>query len=341
MGTENPAHPGFPVRPMAAPPQTTPFLSSGPVAGSEASAFRPVTLPINSTPFSSQPPVTGSQNTGFRGPPPPRTNAPSPYAPPARGTFQRFPSSSFASAAQTTPLGPVSLGQSSFTPSRTLPGQGPPPPYSLSSQPPSIPMGSPPQTANYPPSGGNIPPIMLGQPTQSSMPGYPAPYRAAQQPPPGQSPFVSPAGNYGNRQSRPSFSVNKGGYAPVPPLSAPYGMQSREQLHYPISGPPTGSVQGLVEDFNSLSLGSIPGSLDPGLDPKSLPRPLEGDVEPHAFAESYPMNCDSRYVRLTTSAIPHSQSLAARWHLPLGAVVCPLAVAPEGVSDWDTFIVNE
>ncbi|XP_039014047.1 protein transport protein Sec24-like At3g07100 [Hibiscus syriacus] len=44
----------------------------------------------------------------------------------------------------------------------------------------------------------------------------------------------------------------------------------------------------------------------------------------------YPMNCDPRYLLLTTTAIPNSQSLVSRWHLPLGAVVCPFAKAPEG-----------
>ncbi|MBA0833154.1 hypothetical protein Goarm_017490 [Gossypium armourianum] len=44
----------------------------------------------------------------------------------------------------------------------------------------------------------------------------------------------------------------------------------------------------------------------------------------------YPMNCNPRYLRLTTSGIPSSQSLASRWHLTLGAVVCPLAEDPEG-----------
>lgn len=91
-------------------------------------------------------------------------------------------------------------------------------------------------------------------------------------------------------------------------------------------------MAGLVEDFSSLSIGSVPGSFDAGLDTKVLPRPLEGDVEPNSFAQMYPMNCNSRYLRLTTSAIPNSQSLVSRWHLPLGAVVCPLAEAPEGVS---------
>uniref|UniRef100_A0A7N0TY92 Protein transport protein Sec24-like At3g07100 n=1 Tax=Kalanchoe fedtschenkoi TaxID=63787 RepID=A0A7N0TY92_KALFE len=336
MGTENPGRPGFPARPVPTPPQTTPFLSSGPLAGSEASAFRPVAPPVTSTPFSSQPPINGPQNAGFRAPPPPRTNAPSPYAPTAGVPFQRFPSPPVTSTAQATPR-PANFGQPTFTPQPPLAGQGPPLPYSLQAQPPTVPMGSPPQTVNYPSSGGNVPPIMLGQPAQPSMPGYAAPSSAGQQPTSVRSPYLSQPGSYGQPQSRPSFPVNKVGYGPPPPLSAPYGMQPREHLQPPISGPPTGSIQGLVEDFNSLSLGTIPGSMDPGLDPKALPRPLEGDVEPHAFAESYPMNCHSRYLRLTTSAIPSSQSLAARWHLPLGAVVSPLAEAPEGE---DVSIVN-
>ncbi|MBA0567461.1 hypothetical protein Golob_012196 [Gossypium lobatum] len=74
----------------------------------------------------------------------------------------------------------------------------------------------------------------------------------------------------------------------------------------------------------------MPGSIEPGLDYRTLPRPLDGDLEPNSFLEMYPMNCDPRYLRLTTSAIPNSQSLVSRWHLPLGAVVCPLAEAPEG-----------
>nr|CAD1841184.1 unnamed protein product [Ananas comosus var. bracteatus] len=90
-----------------------------------------------------------------------------------------------------------------------------------------------------------------------------------------------------------------------------------------------GPMQGLVEEFQSLSVGSIPGSLDSGIDAKSLPRPLDGDEEPRIL-ESYPLNCHLRFLRLTTHTIPSSQSLLARWHLPLGAVVTPLAEVPEG-----------
>ncbi|GMH28103.1 hypothetical protein Nepgr_029946 [Nepenthes gracilis] len=70
--------------------------------------------------------------------------------------------------------------------------------------------------------------------------------------------------------------------------------------------------------------------MDSVLDSKALPRPLKGDVEPTIHWDIYPMNCDPRYLQLTTSCIPNSQSLLSRWHLPLGAVVCPLAEAPVG-----------
>ncbi|URE40628.1 protein transport protein Sec24-like [Musa troglodytarum] len=91
-----------------------------------------------------------------------------------------------------------------------------------------------------------------------------------------------------------------------------------------------GGVQGLVEEFQSLTVGSVPGALDPEVDTKSLPRPLNGDEEPTKILEVYPFNCHLRFMRLTTHAIPNSQSLLSRWHLPLGAVVHPLAEAPDG-----------
>ncbi|KAG0466603.1 hypothetical protein HPP92_018183 [Vanilla planifolia] len=107
---------------------------------------------------------------------------------------------------------------------------------------------------------------------------------------------------------------------PPPPVGAPVGFASREKLQYPSAAPPLGqSFQGLVEDFQSISLGSTPGS-DPGLDLRSLPRPLDKINEPISILEKYPFNCHPRFLRLTTHAIPSSQSLLARWHLPLGIV---------------------
>ncbi|THU44354.1 hypothetical protein C4D60_Mb02t06530 [Musa balbisiana] len=95
-----------------------------------------------------------------------------------------------------------------------------------------------------------------------------------------------------------------------------------------MAGPPMGGLQGLVEEFESLTVGSVPGALDPGIDTKLLPRPLNGDEESATILEMYPLNCHPRILRLTTHAIPNSQSLLSRWHLPLGAVVHPLAEAP-------------
>ena len=44
-------------------------------------------------------------------------------------------------------------------------------------------------------------------------------------------------------------------------------------------------------------------------------------------------NAHPAYFRLTCGAIPDTQSLKSRWHLPLGAVVQPLAPTPAGVSE--------
>lgn len=121
------------------------------------------------------------------------------------------------------------------------------------------------------------------------------------------------------------------------PSQVPYafntsqGFSSREQFPHPSAGPPVGgsALQGLVEEFKSLSVKSVPGSVDPGIDIYSLPRPLN-DVEPTKMVEAYPLNCHPRYLRLTTHAMPNSQSLLSRWHLPIGAIVHPLAKAPDG-----------
>uniref|UniRef100_A0ACD5ZPH8 Uncharacterized protein n=1 Tax=Avena sativa TaxID=4498 RepID=A0ACD5ZPH8_AVESA len=117
---------------------------------------------------------------------------------------------------------------------------------------------------------------------------------------------------------------------PPPPMGPPSSYTTNNQAAYPTPGPPMGTLQSLVEDFQSLSLSSAPGSLDPGADVKGLPRPLDGDEEPAKVLEAYPLNCHPRYFRLTTHTIPASQSLVSRWHLPLGAVVHPLAESPDG-----------
>ncbi|KAI3773054.1 hypothetical protein L6452_04252 [Arctium lappa] len=307
---------------MPAPPSTTPSLPSRPVVGSEVPGFRPM-------------------QTG-------RPTAP--YGPPSTGPFQRFPTAPFVSAPQAPPPHTSPVGQPILPPTMR-----PPPPSQVSPvsnfqnrQPhiPPMPMGSPPQSMNGVLSSNNAPQLVnsqyfssssnMQQPQPPMGPSRPEAVRAAASSAwpgyPGiQSSTATPAAPVshqgGYAPPPPTTSApfsSQGGYGPAPPVASPLGM------YVGGSTPPTGGMPGLVEDFSSLSIGSVPGSFNAGLDTKVLPRPLDGDVEPSSFAQMYPMNCNSRYLRLTTSAIPNSQSLVSRWHLPLGAVVCPLAEAPEG-----------
>ncbi|KAK3029006.1 hypothetical protein RJ639_038209 [Escallonia herrerae] len=313
MGIEDTSSANTPPRPVATPfaaPQSTPFSSSRPVAGPAASAFRPTPAlaPQTTMPLSSSGPVVGSEASGYTPMPPGRYSGPtvppppSSYGPPTGGPFQRFPTPQFPPTTQapprTLPVGqPVLPSHSGGQVSSMTASRSPPP------QIPSVPMGFPPQSISGVPSSVNAPPSSVElsffssrpnlQPSSPPMvPSYPAARGTFQPALPGY------PGRQPNTESA-SFLAHQGGYEPPRAVSAPFV-----------------SHQG--------------GSFDPGLDSKALPRPLEGDVEPSSFAEMYPMNCNARFLRLTTSAIPSSQSLVSRWHLPLGAVVCPLAEAPLG-----------
>ncbi|PQQ10286.1 protein transport protein Sec24-like [Prunus yedoensis var. nudiflora] len=195
---------------------------------------------------------------------------------------------------------------------------------SINSAPPSVNVFQSQSDSSFPAPPPNV---------QASFPGFARKQSSADpQAPPVQSPFLTHQGNYAAAPPAVSspFAAHQGGYAPPTPGAAPLGYQSRDHMQHPGSGPPLGAVQALTEDFSSLSIGSVPGTIEPGLDPKAMPRPLSGDVEPKSLAQMYPMNCHPRFLRLTTGAIPSSQSLSSRWHLPLGAVVCPLAEPPDG-----------
>ncbi|KAL5724027.1 Protein transport protein Sec24A [Ranunculus cassubicifolius] len=268
--------------------------------------------PQATPPFASPRPLVGADPSGYGAASQPRFNGllnPPPQVPYSTdvGFNPRITTPHFPPPVQSVP----SIASPSF-PSSASQQPRPPPgsyrPHTLPSAPMRPPMSAPP-----PPPSSAQPyyPITTQSPQaplqSSTQPYYPI---SKQAPPP--SPFVG----------------RQGGYAPSAP---PLGMDLREQMQAPSRGPPTGTLQGLVEDFSSLSVASVPGSIDrPGVDAKSLPRPLDGDVVPKAFSEMYPLNCDPRYLRLTTSAIPNSQSLHSRWHLPLAAVVHPFAEAPDG-----------
>ncbi|MBA0742576.1 hypothetical protein Gogos_015618, partial [Gossypium gossypioides] len=281
-------------------------------------------------------------------PPPPITSVP-----PAGGPYQQFPTSPFPSTAQSPPIRAPPEGQPPFQP-RASQVSASSVSFPPQSQVPPVPMGSSPQSVNFSPSDVNVPQPPTGslfswprpniQPTfsppdssysatkstfQPPFPGYPSKKPAVSQAP---SPFPAQQGSFmpPPPASSSPFSSQQGSYAPPPPVAAPLGYQSRGQMQHPSSAPPIGGIQSLTEDFSSISLSSLPGSIDPGCDHRTLPRPLDGDEEPSSFTEMYPMNCNPRYLRLTTSGIPSSQSLASRWHLTLGAVVCPLAEDPEG-----------
>ncbi|CAI9117147.1 OLC1v1018490C1 [Oldenlandia corymbosa var. corymbosa] len=309
--------------------------NKSPPASATPAGHRPSSNPIASShapnPFSSVPQsVPGGLND------PARQRLPSsfgPPPPPSAGTFQRFPTPQLSSTAQMPPVRPL-----------TGPFSSPPPvPFGTQIQPPQPPpsvppVGFPSQSINtMQPPGANVPqssPMTNLQPSSPPMMAgvYPASRGPFQQSPfqgyPGQPPNVAPPTQPPNPVTYPPQQL---GYAAtMPGASRPYISPQGSYMQYPNSMPPTSTAQSLIEDFSSLSLASAPGSFDTGLDSKALPRPLDGDLEPKSFAEMYPMNCSSRYLRLSTCAIPNSQSLASRWHLPLGAVVCPLAEAPEG-----------
>ncbi|KAL2936179.1 hypothetical protein RDABS01_033926 [Bienertia sinuspersici] len=329
MASGNPGRPNAPGRPAVSPFAAAPPTAMGP--GPDGAGVRPPppSAPTNTMPFSSSGPMTGPPATGFRPSPPvgytdpskPAPPGPPPsHAPPMPNNFQRFSAPQFSGPPtnppiRTPPVGPPNMGS-------PMPPNMPPP-----MQRPGAPAQTPPLTfrpsSQTPPQSYAQAPPVAPQPFAQAPPVAQQPY--AQGPPAASQPYgqAPPA-------APPTYYAQQSAYGQPPSQPGMAGMHSRDQMQQHLSAPPTNAMQGLVEDFNSLSLGSIPGSMDPGLDPKALPRPLEGDVEPTAFYEMYPMNCRPKYLRLTTSSIPNSQSLASRWHLPLGAVVCPLAEASEG-----------
>ncbi|KAH8479775.1 hypothetical protein H0E87_016805, partial [Populus deltoides] len=285
MGTENPGRPnpvtGSPF--AAAPPTVTPFSASGPVVGSEALGFRPPAQPPQNTMLSmSSGPVAGSQASGFRpNNPPARFNDPSmassptAYAPPTSGPpFQRYPTPQFPSVHQAPPTQAPPIGSTTISASCRMNFQ------------PSFPR----MDSSYSAARATLPP---------SLPGYVKQANAISQASP-MTPFQAQQGSYTapTPTPPPPFLPQQGGFAQPPPVGTPFGLHSRDQIQHPGSAPPIGGIQGLAEDFSSLSVGSVPGSIDSGLDPKALPRPLDGDVEPNSLGDAYSMNCNPRYLGL-------------------------------------------
>eukprot|EP01018_Ginkgo_biloba_P004601 Gb_11357 [translate_table: standard] len=345
-------HMSGPVQPMRPEQVQSPVFPGQP-------AFPSGTTPqVPSASFTSSVPLQGPDQRYPRLAPPVRSNGPAvPFQ-----TSQNLPSSLEGPLVRPPPAPPV-IGQQ-MAPPRAPSSTGQQfapasasrlPPLSLS---PSVPMGAPPQAANFISSTGNFPPPVIQSSSESPHGGLP-PLRtsgpAVQQP--FSQPFPGGQGAHLGTQfttfaTRPSFPMPQTGIptqqqhypqqggpqaypgaVPQPPLQAPYmdGQKVRAPISYPMAAPPLGGIQGLVEEFQSLSVGSVPGAVEAGIDPNVLPRPLdEADMECTSSSATCVSNCHPRYFRFTTNAIPNSQSLMARWHLPLGAVVHPLAEAPDG-----------
>ena len=303
-----PNYPGRPFSPFAAAPprSTTPFASSGPIVGPDMSSYQPqiptpgpgVAPPSHNLMGygpSRQVATPGSVVSGVQSPP---HHIRSPSSPTQVSTFPSGPyprmPPSFApnSQFQSPPFAPNAQVQ--------IPppvGTRPPPPFQ-----PTFPLPGPPQ-ANVPAYLSIAP--RVSSPLQPIDPSFP----------------ILRAG------SQPHLPPNMAPPAPVafPPNVDPRGVQFG-------SGPPSsGALQSLYEEFQSMSIGSTAGSIEGGIDLNSLPRPLDISTESTTVIDTHPLNCHPRYLRLTTHAIPNSQSLLSRWHLPIGAVVHPLAESPDGV----------
>ncbi|KAG9160306.1 hypothetical protein Leryth_024249 [Lithospermum erythrorhizon] len=345
MGTEYPARPSYPPRsaatPFSVPRSTTPFSSSGPVVGTDSSTLSSNPPPPAPRSFQlSAPPSSSATPVGSSG----AARPPASYGPPTTGPFQRPPNPPMPSppVRQIPPPPAPFSGQPTPPPTITTASSlSPPVSFPPQSQPPSVPMGpprplmgsmqpnlnGPSLESSYSAPRSNVQsfssPLLSPYPpssdTPQNFPGYPSnqPSAMAQGPP------VMPSG----------FATQQIGY--IPPPAATASFRAHQGGYFPTGttpqrpAPPMASVQGLAEDFNSLSLSSVPGSYDSRLDPQVLPRPLDGDIEPKFPGQDYEVNCSSRFLRLTTNTVPSSQSLASRWHLPLGAVVCPLAEGEE------------
>ncbi|KAG2570522.1 hypothetical protein PVAP13_7KG050718 [Panicum virgatum] len=247
---------------------------------------------------------------------------------------------------------------SAFVPGAAVP----PPPFAAGG--PFVPP--PRQGALLPQPGAAAPPFGAAQP--AAMGGYrgpppsqvpfaaaPPPQRPFTSAPPPQGPFTSAPPSQGPFASAPppqgpftSARPSQGPFTSAPPTQAPFAAGPLPQGPFAASAqapfrPPPSSSLGQPQ---SPTRGSLPApnyvrppplqsqGFYPGAQPVNpqfpMSRPLDGDEEPVKLLEAYPLNCHPRYFRLTTHAIPASQSLVSRWHLPLGAVVHPLAESPNG-----------
>ncbi|CAM6099065.1 unnamed protein product [Calypogeia fissa] len=327
-----------------------PALNSGPGSvrpGGPPMAFNPVqpfpsTAPLSGRPSGPPPgPFAGQQRPPG---PPPTAAAASPGMRPAAAPPTSFPGGPIPQgkgyAAPQSGVGfapPPSGAQQGPPPAgNQAPAFGPPPiagqqrmaPYNALSQiPSSAPLpGHPNGVAQPPPSPGG---------DRYGIPSAAHPYPNFVQAPPGHAYGASqPAAppQFGGPQATPYGAPPQGAYGTAQPNST-LGQPQAGQMGGYMGPPPIGgygndpTARGLPEEFQSLSMVPLPGSMDAGVDAAALPRPSD-DMEPPP--STWAANCHPRYLRLTCNSLPNSHSLVSRWHLPLGAVLHPLAEAPPG-----------
>eukprot|EP00271_Cylindrocystis_brebissonii_P021942 TRINITY_DN8176_c0_g1_i1.p1 TRINITY_DN8176_c0_g1~~TRINITY_DN8176_c0_g1_i1.p1 ORF type:complete len:1122 (-),score=208.46 TRINITY_DN8176_c0_g1_i1:465-3830(-) len=283
-----PQQPGYPQTAGPPPGWGPPGMPGGGFAGQPAAAPPPTAAP----PLGSWPPQQSS---------PPTFSA---AGPPSFGSGQAIRPPNGA---------PIANQQLSQPPVSPAPPFGAPPTFQPTSGPPPLgaaaPNFRPPPMGTPPPPGGASPISRLNPPPTFGNPQQPqSPYPQQQFPSPIQQPLL--------HKQQPGLGL------PPPPIGAPPPTDGYSTPGYGYAG-----AQSIAEEFQSLTIQQKPGSLDAGLDPASLPRPMAFPDMPQTIG---PTNARPLYVRLTTNCMPNSQSLRARWHLPLGAVVHPLAEAAPG-----------
>lgn len=301
--------PSFPAPGMPRPP--------GPPSGAPQQ-------PLYSTPASGPRPLAGP---GY-GQPPPQTpqgsQLPGMHSPAGASPGAQFP------GGMRPPPGPGAIPGGFQQPHQPGYGMRPPP-------------GPP--TAGVPPSLGSMPGQPLPRPQgaypPSPTPGGPSPGYGARPPMPGAF-MAPPMGSPG--MGPPSMGAMGGmGGPPISPPPAqgmaPPGPPMMGGMGGGMGGGMMGSydsggMNSLLDAFETLALGpggpGVPGM--PAAAPANaavFPRPA-GTPEQEAAAVGPPQpyshaNANPSFLRMATQAIPNSQALKARWHLPLGAVVHPLA----------------
>ncbi|GMH36590.1 hypothetical protein BSKO_04463 [Bryopsis sp. KO-2023] len=232
-----------------------------------------------------------------------------------------------ASPQSNPPLGGMGFPQGGRLPQPGAPGQaGAPGMASTSVTPPARMPQFQPQAQGPPIPGmgapqGRIPaPGMMQPPPQGQMPAGGG--------------MMAPSGFMPHANAGPPGMMQPGMVPPGPPgapaaMPGP-GMGALPGQAAPKFAPPPGVpvYQQTLDRFETLTLGpSGPGAQDAMTDASTLPRPA-GPNEHNALdppVELQSNNCHPAFMRPTVYTLPRSGTLQQRFHLPVGAVVRPLA----------------